>query len=167
MNCEIIAVGSEITTGDVTNTNAAFLSGELTSLGVEVTCQTAVDDNPAHIVEALRAAVSRSHIIIFTGGLGPTQDDLTKETVFRAVGLPLEINADSKRRIENYFAAKGVPCPQSNMKQAMFPKSAVIFETAAPSNREVNALFCFPARPESLFPCLTKSKAFSPRTFSV
>ena len=128
MNCEIIAVGSEITTGDVTNTNAAFLSGELTSLGVEVTCQTAVDDNPAHIVEALRAAVSRSHIIIFTGGLGPTQDDLTKETVFRAVGLPLEINADSKRRIENYFAAKGVPCPQSNMKQAMFPKSAVIFE---------------------------------------
>ena len=82
MNCEIIAVGSEITTGDVTNTNAAFLSGELTSLGVEVTCQTAVDDNPAHIVEALRAAVSRSHIIIFTGGLGPSQDELTKESGF-------------------------------------------------------------------------------------
>lgn len=137
MNCEIIAVGSEITTGDVTNTNAAFLSGELTSLGVEVTCQTAVDDNPAHIVEALRAAVSRSHIIIFTGGLGPTQDDLTKETVFRAVGLPLELNADSKRRIENYFAAKGVPCPQSNHETGHVPEIGRYFRKQKRNRRRL------------------------------
>lgn len=127
MNCEIIAVGSEITSGDVTNTNAAFLSGELTALGVEVTCQTAVDDNPARITEALKTAVSRSHIIIFTGGLGPTPDDLTKETVFRAVGLALEKNEQSARRIEAYFEAKGIPAKSANMKQAMFPKAATVF----------------------------------------
>ena len=171
MNCEIIAVGSEITTGDVTNTNAAFLSGELTSLGVEVTCQTAVDDNPAHIVEALRAAVSRSHIIIFTGGLGPTQDDLTKETVFRAVGLPLEINADSKRRIENYFAAKGVPCPQSNMKQAMFPKSAVIFENKSGTadgcavKSGSQCLILLPGPPGELVPMFDEVKSFLAEDF--
>lgn len=82
MNCEIITVGSEITTGDITNTNAAFLSEELTDLGIEVNYQTAVDDNAGRIIEALRAAVSRSHIIIFTGGLGPTPDDITKEIGF-------------------------------------------------------------------------------------
>ena len=128
MNCEIITVGSEITAGDITNTNAAFLSEELTNLGIEVNYQTAVDDNAGRIIEALRAAVSRSHIIIFTGGLGPTADDITKETVFKAVGLELSENEQSLERIKRYFAAKGEQMPAANIKQAMFPKNARIFE---------------------------------------
>ena len=128
MNCEIISVGSEITTGDITNTNAAFLSEELTDLGLEVNYQTAVDDNSGRIIEALRVAVSRSHIIIFTGGLGPTPDDITKETVFKAVGLKMSVNTDSLDRITRYFEAKGEQMPEANKKQALFPQNATVFK---------------------------------------
>ena len=127
MNCEIIAVGTEVTTGDISNTNAAFLSRHLTSLGIEVTRQAAVDDNAARITEALAAAVSRSQIIIFTGGLGPTPDDLTKETVSAAVGRKLVKNEESLARIQSYYDARGSVMPEMNVKQAYFPEGCRIF----------------------------------------
>ena len=127
MNCEIIAVGTELTTGDINNTNATFLSQQLTEMGIEVVCQTAVDDNAAHITEALRTAISKYQLIIFTGGLGPTPDDLTKETVSKAVGRNLVINNDSMNRIELYFNSKGVKMPENNKKQAFFPEGSEIF----------------------------------------
>lgn len=166
MNCEIITVGSEITTGDITNTNAAFLSEELTDLGIEVNYQTAVDDNAGRIIEALRAAVSRSHIIIFTGGLGPTPDDITKETVFKAVGLELSRNEQSFERIKKYFEAKGEQMPAANEKQAMFPKSAKIFENSCGTadgcavRSGTQCLVLLPGPPRELRPMFSQVKEY-------
>lgn len=128
MNAEIIAVGSEITTGDITDTNSAYLSRNLSELGINVVGQTVVPDDVKRIVAALSTAVSRSQLIILTGGLGPTPDDLTKETVCSAVGLELVENSESIERIEKYFARKGLPMVEANRKQALFPEKAVIFE---------------------------------------
>ena len=127
MNAEIISVGAEVISGDVNNTDATYLSRRLNALGIQVTRHTAVDDRPENITEALAAAVARSPIIIFTGGLGPTADDMTKEVVCEAVGLELTENAESMVRLENFFIEKQMEMPQMNRKQAMFPENAIVF----------------------------------------
>ncbi|MBR6548932.1 MAG: competence/damage-inducible protein A [Clostridia bacterium] len=128
MNAEIISVGAEVISGDVSNTDASYLSQRLGRLGITVTRHTAIDDKKESITEALAAAVARSPIIIFTGGLGPTNDDMTKEVICRAVGLELSENTDSMSRLLKYFEAKGEEMPASNRKQAMFPENAIVFE---------------------------------------
>ena len=127
MNAEIISVGAEVIAGDVSNTDASYLSRRLSRLGIRVLRHTAVDDTPESITEALAAAVARSPIIIFTGGLGPTRDDMTKEVVCSAVGLELAENAESMKRLTAFFAAKDMEMPEINRKQALFPEKAVIF----------------------------------------
>ena len=131
MNAEIISVGAEVISGDVNNTDASYLSRRLSALGITVTRHTAVDDRPENITEALAAAVARSPVIIFTGGLGPTADDMTKEVVCEAVGLELTENADSLSRLEAFFAARQVDMPEINRKQAMFPENAIVFPNPA------------------------------------
>ncbi|MBR4282662.1 MAG: CinA family nicotinamide mononucleotide deamidase-related protein, partial [Clostridia bacterium] len=126
MNAEIIAVGSEITTGDITDTNSAYLSKKLTELGINIVGQTVVPDNGKRIVAALATAIPRSQLIIFTGGLGPTPDDLTKETLCKAIGMPLVENEESIGRIKAYFARKGMEMAEANRKQALFPEKAII-----------------------------------------
>lgn len=126
LNAEIIAVGTELTTGDITDTNGAYLSKELSELGINVVGQTVVPDNAKRIVSALSTAVSRSQLIIFTGGLGPTPDDMTKEVLCNAVGKPLTENRESLERIEAYFRKKGMEMAQANRKQALFPEGAII-----------------------------------------
>jgi SrtB family sortase len=128
MKAEIISVGAEVISGDVSNTDASFLSQRLSQLGVKVTRHTVVDDKPESITEALAAAVARSPMIIFTGGLGPTADDMTKEIVCQAVGMELVEHAESMGRLEEYFKNKEEEMPEINRKQALFPKDAVVFE---------------------------------------
>ncbi|MBR4868347.1 MAG: competence/damage-inducible protein A, partial [Clostridia bacterium] len=99
MNAEIISVGAEVISGDVSNTNASYLSQRLSRLGIRVTRHSAVDDRATSITEALSAAISRSHLVIFTGGLGPTDDDMTKEVVCNAVGFELVENEASMKRL--------------------------------------------------------------------
>ncbi len=130
MNAEIIAVGTELTTGDITDTNGAYLSKELSELGINVVGQTVVPDDAKRIVAALANAISRSQLIIFTGGLGPTPDDMTKETICNAVGLSLCENEESLARIKAYFDRKGVEMAEANRKQALFPKKAIILPNA-------------------------------------
>ncbi len=127
MNAEIISVGAEVISGDVNNTDASYLSRRLNALGISVTRHTAVDDRPENITEALATAVARSPIIIFTGGLGPTADDMTKEVVCEAVGLELTEHAESLSRLEAFFAARQIEMPQINRKQALFPENAIVF----------------------------------------
>lgn len=131
MNAEIISVGAEVISGDVNNTDASYLSRRLSALGITVTRHTAVNDRPENITEALAAAVARSPVIIFTGGLGPTADDMTKEVVCEAVGLELTENTDSLSRLEAFFAARQVDMPEINRKQAMFPENAIVFPNPA------------------------------------
>src|SRR5690606_40252623 len=95
MNAEIIAVGSELLLGQIANTNAQFLSKQLAEIGVNVFYHSVVGDNSERLVSALKVSQSRSDLIIFTGGLGPTKDDLTKETIARVLGKKLVTDLDA------------------------------------------------------------------------
>ena len=100
MNAEIITVGTELLLGDIVNTNSQFLSRELAAYGIGMLYQSTVGDNIDRLGEVLRLAMGRSDLVLLTGGLGPTQDDLTRETVADVLGLPLVPDEESLRRIE-------------------------------------------------------------------
>ena len=125
---EILCVGTELLLGDIVNTNAAFLSARLASLGVCVYRHTAVGDNPDRLASALRTALESADLVITSGGLGPTYDDLTKETVAKYFGVEMELHEPSLERIRAYFASTGRVMTENNVKQAMMPRGAVIFD---------------------------------------
>ncbi len=124
---EILCVGTELLLGDIVNTNAAYLSRRLAELGIHVYRHTAVGDNPARLRRALDAAFSEADLVITSGGLGPTYDDLTKETVADYFGLPLALHEESLETIRAYFARIGRPMTKNNEKQAMMPRGARVF----------------------------------------
>ncbi len=121
MNAEIIAVGTELLLGDILNTNARFLSRELAELGINVMHQHVVGDNRERLRELVLSARQRSELLVFSGGLGPTADDLTKETVAECYGDTLRFDAQEWEKITGFFAAMGRPTPENNRKQAMVP----------------------------------------------
>ena len=125
--CELISVGTEILLGDILNTDAQFLSIELAKLGISVIHQSTVGDNRERLLEQLNEAAKRSDIIILSGGLGPTPDDLTKEVCCEFFGKEMLLHEPTVEKIRNYFSAKGMEMTQNNLKQAMFPKDSVIF----------------------------------------
>ncbi len=126
LKCEIISVGTELLLGQIANTDAKFISEMLTSLGIDVYFQTNVGDNKSRLLECLKIASNRSDIIILTGGLGPTMDDLTKETVAEFFGLKLVVDIDTKIKIESYFKKSMREMTQNNYKQALFPEGSKI-----------------------------------------
>ena len=128
MTAELIFVGTELLLGDILNTNAQYLSRQLASLGISVLHQCVVGDNVERLSDALKLALSRSDLVLTTGGLGPTKDDLTKEVAAEVCGLPLELDEDSLAAMQRYFSNKGVPMSKSNEKQAYLPKNAVVFK---------------------------------------
>ncbi|MFO7153662.1 MAG: competence/damage-inducible protein A [Caldicoprobacter oshimai] len=126
MDAEIIAVGSELLLGQIANTNAQYISHRLSSVGINVYYHTVVGDNRKRLLEALEIACKRADIIITTGGLGPTMDDLTKETVAEFLGLELVLHQPSAQAIREYFTRRGKTMSDNNLKQAMFPREAII-----------------------------------------
>lgn len=126
MNAEILCIGTELVLGDILNTNAQYLSKQLALKGINVFYQSSVGDNPERIIKALSIAVTRSNLIIFTGGLGPTADDITISTVSNALGIPLEKNEAAFRHIEKYFERIGRPLTKNNEKQAFLPKGCIV-----------------------------------------
>jgi len=106
MKAEIIAVGTEILTGQILNTNAQFLSEKLAEIGVDVYIQTAVGDNEARLLSVLEIARERSGLVILTGGLGPTEDDLTKQTVAKFLGKNLVFDAQAQTKLDDFFAQR-------------------------------------------------------------
>lgn len=104
MKAEIIAVGTEILTGQIVNTNAQFLSEKLAEIGVDVYFQTAVGDNEARLLSLLEIASQRSNLVILTGGLGPTEDDLTKQTLAKFLGKDLVFDPQSQEKLDIFFA---------------------------------------------------------------
>lgn len=119
LNAEIIAVGSELLLGQIVNTNARFLSQQLAGLGINVFYHTVVGDNPDRLKAAIEIAENRSSIIIFTGGLGPTKDDLTKETIARHLGKKLAMDEAALESIELYFKRTNRVMTENNRKQAL------------------------------------------------
>lgn len=121
MTAEIICVGTELLLGDIVNTNAQFLSRELAELGISVLHQHVIGDNPARLKELVLQAKSRSDLLVFSGGLGPTEDDLTKETVAEAFGDTLAFDEGEWQKILDFFARTNRRPTDNNRKQAMCP----------------------------------------------
>ncbi len=128
MKTEIIAVGSEILLGQILNTNARFLSQELSHIGIDMYYQTVVGDNTKRLLGALHIAFERVDCVILTGGLGPTKDDLTKETLAEYFGRRLVMHQESLDRIEGFFKALGRPMTPNNEKQALMPEGALVLK---------------------------------------
>ena len=126
---ELIAVGTELLLGNIANTNAQVLSQSLSALGVNVFWHTVVGDNPQRLREALDIARRRADILITTGGLGPTYDDLTKQTICEAFGKPLILHPDILEDIRAFYeSALHVPMPENNTQQAELPEGCTVFD---------------------------------------
>lgn len=124
MKCEIISIGSELTSGKTINTNAAFIGSELQTLGLDSYFRTTVDDNIERIHEVLKQALKRAEIIITTGGLGPTHDDLTHEAIAGFFKIKLQKDKKVLKEIKRKFNLKQKKMPKINIKQANKPKDA-------------------------------------------
>ena len=128
MKAEIIAVGSELLTPDRLDTNSLYLTEELNSIGIEVVRKTIVGDNESLLREVFREALGRVELIISSGGLGPTQDDLTRETVADLLGRRLQRDEKIVQHIQGRFRALGREMPELNVRQAMVPEGAEVLE---------------------------------------
>ena len=128
MKAEIIAVGTEILLGDIVNTDAQIISLGLNELGIDVYYQTVVGDNPERLKDVLNIARKRSDLIITTGGLGPTLDDLTRETIAQAFGKTLVLHQPSLDRIVEFFHRIGREMTPNNIKQAMLPQGCTVLD---------------------------------------
>lgn len=126
ISCEIICVGTELLLGEILNTNAQYISEGLARIGIDVFYQTVVGDNPVRLGIAVETAIKRADIVITTGGLGPTCDDLTKETVAKSFDRKLMMDESCLRGIEEAFARTGRPMSFNNRKQAMMPEGAIV-----------------------------------------
>ena len=128
MIAELICVGTELLMGQILNTNAHFIAKELAPSGIDMYHQIVVGDNPKRLTEAVTTALSRADVVLLSGGLGPTDDDLTKETVAKAMGKDLVLFEDEWKKILSYFESKGRTVAPNNKKQAMFPHDAIILK---------------------------------------
>lgn len=126
LSAEILSIGDELTSGQRLDTNSQALSQRLSDLGIEVRYHTTVGDDLADNIEAFRTAAQRADVIMATGGLGPTADDLTREAISEAFGLPLELRPEALLHIESLFAQRKRPMPERNRVQAMFPQTSRI-----------------------------------------
>lgn len=130
MAAEIICVGTELLLGEILNSNSQYLAQELARLGIPHYFQTVVGDNPERIKRAIAIARERAQILIFTGGLGPTPDDLTTETIADFFRTPLQENIAVIADIEAKFAQTGRPMAANNRKQALLPLGAELLANA-------------------------------------
>jgi nicotinamide-nucleotide amidase len=124
MKSEIVSVGTEILLGTIVDTNAAYLGRELATLGIDNYFVSAVGDNLGRLTETLRRGWQRSDIIVMSGGLGPTEDDLTREAIAALLNEPMEVQPDLERDLRAFFARRGVTMPERNVKQATLVRSA-------------------------------------------
>lgn len=126
MTVELICVGTELLLGNIVNTNAAFISEKCAMLGLSMYYQSVVGDNEGRLEELLKTAWKRSDVVILSGGLGPTQDDLTKETAAKVMGRPLVEDTRVKTEIEDFMARRGRSITENNWKQAMAPEGSIV-----------------------------------------
>lgn len=160
MVCEIICVGTELLLGSVVNTNAAFISEKLSTMGISLYRQTVVGDNFQRIKDALNLAFKSADLVIMSGGLGPTQDDLTKEAACEYFGQKMVLHHPSLDRIKSYFNDK--PLSKFNEKQAMFPVNAIVLDNdngTAPGailEKDGKRVVLLPGPPNELHPMFEK-----------
>lgn len=163
MVVELVSVGTELLLGNIVNTNARYLSEKCAMLGLSVYYQTTVGDNEERLAEVIKTALNRSDIVILNGGLGPTEDDLTKETCARVMGLPLVKDKHTEERLKEYYKErKKEDLPESNWKQAVIPEGAVVFDNGngtAPGlvvEQNGKTVILVPGPPNELYPMMEK-----------
>ncbi len=167
LRVEILSVGTELLMGQIANTNAQYLSRKLPEIGLGVYYHSVVGDNPERLRKSLFLALDRADVVITTGGLGPTQDDLTKDTVAAALNLRMEVHEDSRKRIKDYFEKNGRVMVESNYRQAYFPEGCIILENdmgTAPGcaietrrDGKEKIVIMLPGPPKELIPMYEKS----------
>ena len=126
MRCEVVAVGTELLLGQIVDTNSAWIGGQLAQAGIDSHFQTKVGDNLGRIVACIRQALERSDAVILCGGLGPTQDDITREAIAEVMGVALVRSPEIARRIEDLFTARGRVMAANNLRQADVPEGAAV-----------------------------------------
>lgn len=166
MVVELISVGTELLMGNIVNTNTQFLAEQCALLGLSMYHQVTVGDNRERLSEAVRTALGRSDVVILTGGLGPTEDDLTKEVCAEVMGFALKEDAHTKKRIQEYFKNSIFKViPDNNWKQAMVPEGAIVLDNdngTAPGlilEKGKKAAVLLPGPPGELYP-LFKNQVF-------
>lgn len=159
MKAEIISVGTELLLGQVINTDASYVARALSELGIDMMFSCTVGDNNGCLKEALTRALERSDLVITTGGLGPTEDDLTKETIAECAGAPLVLHEESMERLKEHF--NGRHMGQNQIKQAMLPQGATVLPNdrgtapgCAVETKEGKIIMMFPGPPSELIPML-------------
>ncbi len=163
MTVELISVGTEILLGNIVNTNAAYLAEQCAALGLSCYFQSVVGDNEERLTLTLKCAMERADIVILSGGLGPTEDDLTKEVAAKVCGRKLVTNDMWMERISEFFAARNVTPTENNWKQALVPKDAIVLDNpngTAPGLiiEEKNAkVILLPGPPNELIPMFEAS----------
>ena len=124
MNCEVVAVGTELLLGQIVDTNSSWIGEQLALAGIDSYYQTKVGDNWDRIAAALRLALSRSDAVIVCGGLGPTQDDITREVIAEVMGAELVEDPEAVETLMNMFGSRGRDMPRNNLRQTMVPVGA-------------------------------------------
>ncbi|RKJ07146.1 competence/damage-inducible protein A [bacterium D16-54] len=163
MVVELISVGTELLLGNIVNTNTQFLAEQCALLGLSMYHQVTVGDNRERLSEAVRTALGRSDVVILTGGLGPTEDDLTKEVCAEVMGFALKEDSHTKKRIEEYLKNSVFKViPDNNWKQAMVPEGAIVLDNdngTAPGlilEKNQKAAVLLPGPPGELYPLFKK-----------
>jgi nicotinamide-nucleotide amidase len=170
MHAEILAIGDEITSGQTLDTNSQWLSQRLGELGVPVLYHTTVGDQLAPCAEVFRQAIERADLVVATGGLGPTADDLTRDALARATGRELQLDQEALRHVRGMFARRGRPMPRQNELQAMFPAGSRVVHNphgTAPGidlesprpQRPACRVFCLPGVPAEMIEMWRESVA--------
>lgn len=126
MRCEVLAIGTELLLGQIVDTNSAWIGEALAAAGIDSLYQTKVGDNRERIVGCIRAALARSDAVICCGGLGPTQDDITREAIAEVLGVPLDLDDEVAERIAGMFSSRGRTMPANNYRQAEVPRGATV-----------------------------------------
>lgn len=163
MNAEVITAGTELLLGHILDTNSLYLSRKLAEIGVNLYYKTSVGDNVERMRSALEIAASRADIIIITGGLGPTVDDVTRDAVSLFTGKKLKPDAGSMEKLEAFFKGRGVKMPENNRMQAHMPEGAIIIENkngTAPGfivEHNAKVIAAMPGVPSEMHPMMENS----------
>lgn len=161
MKCDILSIGDELLIGQTVNTNSSFIGKKLSSIGIEIHRITAISDKSKEIKKALSESLDDVDLVIITGGLGPTKDDITKKTLAEYFNTELVIHPPTLKRIEDYFAERKRPMIESNIRQAELPKDCQVLDnelgTAAGMLFEQNGklIFSLPGVPYEMRGLLT------------
>ncbi len=163
MVAEILAVGTELLMGQISNTDAQYITKRLNDVGVNVYYHTVVGDNPQRLKDSIALALSRADVLITTGGLGPTKDDLTKETIAQALGLDLVLHECSFNKIEKFFKRVNKKMMNNNVKQAYVPEGSTVIPNnngTAPGciiEKDGKTVIMLPGPPKEMIPMFEES----------